>query len=198
MVLPLSVIQLLRMADRNSHRLVNRLHRYEAPTVLAMVPEHATAPGAVPPGERPRQPLPGWLAEGCSARRVRFREPFQTGQCLLRSALQFSSKQVLDQPTPPPGREREISTELRVRPAISQADQREVFVVDDAERHRNLDVQTAPLDCDGYHGCNGVPTSTKRARRKVQPLPSVQRALRSRSLQLGCRPLGPLPRVHQQ
>ena len=91
------------------------------------------------------------------------RDAFQPGQCLLRTALQFSSQQVLDQPTPPPGREREISAELHVRPAVRQADQRKMLVVDDSERHRNLDVQTVPPGVDGDHGRNGVPILAKRA-----------------------------------
>ena len=62
-------------------------------------------------------------------------DPFETSQRLLWTALEFSSKQVLDQPTPPPGREREISTELYVRPAVRQTDHRDVLVVDNSERH---------------------------------------------------------------
>jgi hypothetical protein len=72
----------------------------------------------------------------------------------FRSGPQLAAEQQRDEPAPPPGREVEVSIEADERASIFCFHQRDVFVVFDAERQVNQEVNPASLriyvhDVDG-------------------------------------------------
>jgi hypothetical protein len=65
---------------------------------------------------------------------LRLSDPDQVAQRLLRATAHLAAEKQLDEASPPPGREVEVSIETDERAALLRIGQRYVLVVFDAER----------------------------------------------------------------